>query len=129
MKGLCGLTDGPPHTMSARQLATSWLDGRWDGERWREQEVEWSAPDGSFMYRVVEVDLDYQMGYLFQVTAPDNGSVDHLAVFVRHGRHPVKGWNLDVEWHNRPLADNTRPGRWSTTAHHWFVDWVSARSS
>lgn len=129
MKGLCGLTDGPPHTMSAHQLAISWLDGRWDGEHWREQEVEWSAPDGSFMYRAVEVDLDYQMGYLFQVTAPDGRSVDHLALFVRHGRHPEKGWNFDVEWHCRPLVDRTEPGAWTSTAHHWFIDWVSARSS
>lgn len=114
--------------MSAHQLAISWLDGRWDGEHWREQEVEWSASDGSFMYRVVVVDMDYLMAYLFHVTAPDGGSVDHLAVFVRHGRHPVKGWNLDAEWHQHPLRGPEGAGEWATAGHHWFVDWVAQRS-
>lgn len=128
MSSLGGLTEGPPHTLSAHQLVVAWLDGYWDGERWREQETEWAAADGSFMYRTVVVDLDYEMGYLFHVTAPDGRTVDHLAAFVRHGKHPTKGWNVDVDWHRVPLTDRSGLRGWAAAGHHWFVDWVSART-
>jgi len=115
-----GLTDGPPAVLSGTQLAHQWLDGG--------REPEWRASDGSAVYRFAVIDFDYLMGYLLRVTAPKTGVVDLLAVFVRHGRHPDRGWDLDAEWHQVPRRFFDGDPEWLADGHHWFVDWTFGRA-
>lgn len=121
-----GLTDGPPNPLSARQLAHAWLDAP-TGDLAGPGPAEWRASDGSDVYRFAVIDLDYEMAYLLRVYSPESETVDMLAVFVRHGRHPVKGWNVEVEWWRHPVAFGDQDGVWLAAGHHWFVDWALGR--
>lgn len=121
-----GMTDGPPAVLSAHQLAHAWLDAPTTEQGY--PPWEWRASDGSNVHHYCMVDLDYHMAHLLRVTAPDNDTVDMLAVYVRHGRHPVKGWNLDVAWWQHPVPFFDQSREWLTKAHHWFVDWTFAHS-
>lgn len=116
-----GLTDSEPSTLTATQLSSRWLDA--------DAPPEWRAPDGSDIYRYCLIDLDYKMGYLLRVYSPESETVDMLAVFVRHGRHPVKGWNLELAWWMQPVDFGDQTGEWIKSAHDWFVGWTFGRAS
>lgn len=114
-----GMTDGPSAVLTTTALVSMWLDAEAPGE--------WQAPDGSAVYRFAFIDLDYQVAYLLRVVSPETSTADMVAVFVRHGRHPVKGWNLDTEWWMRPVPFFDQDNTWLRHAHEWFVRWVFAR--
>lgn len=116
-----GITDNPPYVLTASQIVSHYLDdGNPDGK----------LSDGSQWYVVTIIDHDYLMGHLLSIYTPWSNSVDWIAAFVRHGRHPDKGWDFDCEWRSGPmnLLDNDRPyAEVEQAAMHWFVDWTAER--
>jgi hypothetical protein len=110
-----GITDNPPHTLTASQLAGAWLDAG--------SPPEWKASDGSDVYRFALVDLDYEMSYLLRVASPETGTVDMLDLYVYHGKGP-KGWDLRTNWHYDSRPFFSQDNAWLLRHHHQFIDWT-----
>lgn len=118
-----GITDGPPHTYSARQIGQAFVNAHHaqpncDGYR---------IGDGSIVDLYCTIDLDYRMAYLLRVQPPNHSDpdarLDHLAVYCRHGGPDNV---VAAEWWQRPMRFFDQTLDIAEEAHQWFVAWAFA---
>ena len=87
----------------------------------------WSVNDETYINGcLLTIDLDFIMGYLLECVDRTEGTVSYIAMVVYHGKHPIKGWNLDCQQYEPACGtffDRTEAADYPTVCQ-WAVGWI-----